>query len=271
MDRDINAAMRFIRRRWSGQPVAAVILGSGLGGFTEGLEVEQTLSYEAIPGFPRPTAVGHAGRLVCGWSHAVPVIVLSGRAHFYEGYSFRELALPVRVAAELGAKILVVSNASGGLNPNMSAGDLMLVCDHINLMGRRTACGDRAGFGVLRRSLTCYDAELIDRASEIARHHDILLHRGVYIGVTGPNYETRAEYRALRRLGADAVGMSTVPEVLAAIRCGLRVCAISVISNVTCPDSPVPNEAQHIVDMAAMAEPMLRTVVSELVTSGCVQ
>jgi purine-nucleoside phosphorylase len=267
MSGDITAAVEQIRRRWTVTPVAGVILGSGLGGFSAGLEIEASISYDVLPGFPKTTVAGHAGYLHCGRTGTVGVVALSGRGHFYEGYTFRELAAPVEVAARMGARVLVISNASGGLNPRMAAGDLMLVCDHINLMGRRTARGDAERRGVLGRSLACYDRELIDEAITIAMRHDIRLHRGVYVGVTGPNYETRAEYRALRRLGGDAVGMSTIPEVLAAVHCGLRVLAISAIANVALPDSPTPNDSRDIIDRAAAAEPMLRTIVSELVSS----
>ena len=266
MDRDVEEAANYIRCRWNRVPTAAVILGSGLDHFVEELDVEWSVSYDSIPGFARTTALGHAGELMCGSLQSVPLIAFNGRAHFYEGYTFDDLALPIRVVAHLGGKILVVSNASGGLNTNMAAGELMLICDHINLMGSRAASGVAPSHPGPGRSLACYDADLIQRATKIALRRDVLLHHGVYVAVTGPNYETRAEYRALRRLGGDAVGMSTVPEVLAAAACGLRVLAISVITNATRPDAPTVNDAQHVVDVARVAAPQLRTIVSELVS-----
>ncbi len=256
-------AVSAIHRRWNRVPRIGMILGTGLGSVTEAMEVEAELPYQAIPHFPRPTAIGHDGHLVCGQLADLDVVAMRGRCHFYEGYSMEELALPVQVMAVMGAGVLLVSNAAGGLNPQYKPGELMVVCDHVNLMGSRTV---RQGDPLLvpRRSQSTYDESLIERATAIARRRHIILHRGVYVGVVGPNYETRAEYRALRRLGGDAVGMSTVPEVLAAIDCGLKTLAISTITNVAAPDAPLANHAQHVVDVAESSEPRLRQLVMEL-------
>lgn len=247
-----------VRRRWSRSPAVAIVLGTGLGSLAAEIEVEAELPYDAIPHFPATTALGHAGRLVCGQLNGVPVAAMNGRCHFYEGYSLEQLSFPIRVLAALGAARLIVSNASGGLHPHFRQGDLMLIDGHIDLMGRRMGVSPSPCLS------SPYDRPLCERASATARRHDILLHRGVYVGVLGPNYETRAEYRALRRLGGDAVGMSTIPELHAAAACGLRAVAISTITNVAVPDAPTVNDGNHVLDAAQAAQPRLRRIVLEL-------
>jgi purine-nucleoside phosphorylase len=253
-----------VRRHWDGIPRVALVLGTGLGSVVDEIEVEADLPYQAIPRFPSTTALAHEGRLVCGRLGGVAVAAMKGRCHLYEGYSIGELTLPIRVMAALGAEILILSNASGGLNPNLGTGELMAICDHIDLMGGRTSMPITNAPAVPHRSCLAYDRQLIDAASEIARRENIVLHRGVYVGVSGPNYETRAEYRALRRIGGDVVGMSTIPEVLAAIHCGLKTLAIATVTNISAPDAPLTNDAQQVVDVAASAEPQLRRIVVQL-------
>lgn len=259
----VESAVIRVQRQWSTVPRAAVILGTGLGNFARQIEAEVVIPYADIPGFPRSTALAHKGQLVGGRWKDVPVIVMEGRCHYYEGYSFDEMALPVRVLGGLGAKLCIVSNASGGLNPQYRPGDIMVLDDHVDLMGSRNLgrrMRDSSQTSRIKLS-PCYDAGLIERALAIARRSNFACHRGVYVSVTGPSYETRAEYRFLRRIGGDAVGMSTVPEVLVARECGMRVLALSAITNVARPDAADTIDAQDVVDIATHAEPKLRAIV----------
>jgi purine-nucleoside phosphorylase len=259
----ISAAVSMIRSHWSGTPYAGIILGTGLGGLTADIEIEATLEYESIPHFPTSTAISHRGRLVCGRLEGVPVMAMEGRFHMYEGYPLKQITLPVRVMRAMGAELLMVSNACGGLNPYFREGDLMLIEDHINLMGDNPLIGindDRLG---PRFPDMCepYDRKLIAKALQIARREDIVAHQGVFVAVAGPNLETRAEYRFLRQIGADAVGMSTVPEVLVAIHAGMRVVGFSIVTDMCLPDALHPADVAKIISIANAAEPKLRTLV----------
>jgi purine-nucleoside phosphorylase len=211
----------------------------------------------------RSTATSHRGRLVCGRLNGLPVVAMEGRLHMYEGYPLKELTLPVRVMKALGADLLVVSNACGGLNPYFRAGDIMLIDDHINLMGDNPLIGindDRLG---PRFPDMCepYSRALIERALAEARRGDIVCHQGVFVAVAGPNLETRAEYRFLRMIGADVVGMSTVPEVIVAVHCGMRVVGFSVITDMCLPDALKPVDVPEIIATAGRAEPNLTRLV----------
>lgn len=259
----ISAAVSMIRSHWSGTPYAGIILGTGLGGLTADIEIEATLEYESIPHFPTSTAISHRGRLVCGRLEGVPVMAMEGRFHMYEGYPLKQITLPVRVMRAMGAELLMVSNACGGLNPYFREGDLMLIEDHINLMGDNPLIGindDRLG---PRFPDMCepYDRKLIAKALQIARRENIVAHQGVFVAVAGPNLETRAEYRFLRQIGADAVGMSTVPEVLVAIHAGMRVVGFSIVTDMCLPDALHPADVAKIISIANAAEPKLRTLV----------
>ena len=248
----------------------AVILGTGLSGFGACLRQELVIPYAEIPQFPRSTALSHKGQLICGDVQGVPVVALDGRCHFYEGYSFAEITRPVRTAAQLGAEVLIVSNASGALNPKFRAGDLMLIEDHLGVLCARAIGASSTGQCAATRGAhpgSMYDTALIDLAARTARDENILVHRGVYVAVIGPNYETRAEYRALRRMGGDAVGMSTVPEVMAAAEFGMRVLGLSAITNVAGIDAPTQTDAHQVVDSATEAEPRLRKIVERVVIS----
>jgi purine-nucleoside phosphorylase len=259
----IAEAVEVIRRHWSGSPRVGIILGTGLGGLAEQIVTEATLPYEAIPHFPRSTAVGHTGQLVCGCLHGLPVVAMEGRFHAYEGYSFRQITFPVRVMKALGAELLVVSNACGGMNPQYAQGDIMVIEDHINLLNGNPLVGvndDALGPRFPDMSAP-YDRDLIDRALEIARRENFVAHKGVYVAVTGPNLETRAEYRFLRTIGADVVGMSTVPEVLVAVHAGMRVLGLSIITDLCLPDALKPANIQEILATAATAELKLRKIV----------
>ncbi len=259
----IEEAVAAIRQKWDQTPHTGVILGTGLGSLVEKIEVEATLDYEDIPNFPRSTAISHAGRLVCGTLNGLPVMAMEGRFHLYEGYSLKQITLPVRVFRAMGAQLLVVSNACGGMNPYYNEGDIMLIDDHINLLGDNPLMGvndDRLGPRFPDMSAP-YDSELIDRALSIARKEDIIAHKGVFVAVTGPCLETRAEYRFLRNIGADVVGMSTVPEVIVAVHCGLRVVGFSIVTDMCFPDALEAANVEDIIAIANAAEPKLTTLV----------
>jgi purine-nucleoside phosphorylase len=259
----ITAAVAAIRTKWSGTPRAGIILGTGLGALAREIQTEATIPYADIPHFPRSTAISHAGVLVCGRLAGVPVVAMEGRVHSYEGYTHQQLTFPVRVMKFLGADLLIVSNACGGMNPQYKVGDVMVIDDHINLLGGNPLIGindDRLGprFPDMSRA---YTPELVDRALEVSRRENFVAHRGIFVAVSGPNLETRAEYRFLRTIGADCVGMSTVPECLAAVHSGMRVLGLSAITDVCFPDSLKPVEIEEILRAASLAEPKLRKIV----------
>ena len=262
----MTEASAAIRNVWKETPQAGIILGTGLGDLAEQIEIQASFDYEEIPNFPCSTATSHRGRLVCGRLEGLPVLAMEGRFHMYEGYSLKEITLPVRVMKHMGARLLVVSNACGGMNPYHRCGDIMLIDDHINLLGDNPLIGindDRLGPRFPDMSEP-YDRGLIEQVMEIARQQNIHLHRGVFVAVSGPNLETRAEYRFLRQIGADAVGMSTVPEVIVAVHCGLPVVGFSIITDLCFPDALEPANVARIIANANAAEPNLRTLVTKL-------
>jgi purine-nucleoside phosphorylase len=259
----IEEAADVIRNAWPHTPHAGIVLGTGLGGLVEQIDVAAALDYESIPHFPKSTAVSHRGRLVMGTLERVPVLAMEGRFHQYEGYPLKKITLPVRVMKRLGARLLIVSQAVGGMNPYYRPGDVMIIDDHINLMGDNPLVGvndDRLGPRFPDMSQP-YDAELIEKGLEIARQQNFVAHRGVTVAVTGPNLETRAEYRFLRAIGADVVGMSTVPEAIVAVHCGLRTFGLSVVTDMCFPDALEPANVEHIIATANAAEPKLRVLV----------
>ncbi len=265
----IDQAVDVVKNHWSGEPRVGIILGTGLGGVAQQIETEATLEYGAIPHFPTSTAVSHAGQLVCGNLEGVPVLAMEGRFHAYEGYSYGQITFPVRVMRAMGADLLIVSNACGGINPQFERGDIMVIEDHINLMNGNPLIGvndDSLGPRFPDMSEP-YDHTLIDRAMEIARRNNFAAHKGVYVAVTGPNLETRAEYRFLRVIGADVVGMSTVPEVLAARHGGMRCLGLSIVTDMCLPDALAPVDVQEILAIAAEAEPKLRAIVLGIVAA----
>ncbi|MBL8829876.1 MAG: purine-nucleoside phosphorylase [Planctomycetaceae bacterium] len=259
----IEEAAAVIRKYWNHKPHAGVILGTGLGGLAKQIEEPVEIPYGDIPHFPKSTAISHKGQLVCGKLAGVPVVAMEGRFHAYEGYSYQAITLPVRVMKALGANLLIVSNACGGLNPLFTAGDVMVIEDHINLMGGNPLVGvndDRLGprFPDMSRP---YDPELIERAMAVARRENFPCQRGVFSAVLGPNLETRAEYRFLRLIGADAIGMSTIPECLVAVHSSMRVLGLSAITDMCLPDALEAAEMSSILKHAAEAEPKMRKIV----------
>jgi purine-nucleoside phosphorylase len=263
----IQEAAAVVRSRSRLEPEVGVILGTGLGGLADEISVDASIPYESIPGFPLSTVESHAGRLLLGRMGKRPVVAMQGRFHRYEGYGLAEVTFPVRVMQALGAKTLVVSNACGGMNPLWSPGDLVLLSDHINLLGDNPLIGandDRLGPRFPDMS-DPYDAELRALTRALAAELGIRLREGVYVAVPGPNLETRAEYRMLRGMGADVVGMSTVPEVIVASHAGMRTVGISIITDQCLPDALEPADIDRIIDTAKRAEPSLTRLIARLV------
>jgi purine-nucleoside phosphorylase len=264
---DIQQAADAVRALAPVAPAVGIILGTGLGGLAEEIAVEVTVPYEAIPGFPLSTVESHAGRLLLGRLGGKPVVAMQGRFHRYEGYSLAQVTFPVRVLHALGASTLIVSNACGGMHPLWAAGDLVLLADHINLLGDNPLVGgndDRLGPRFPDMSAP-YSPELRALAREAARELGITLREGTYVAVAGPNLETRAEYRMLRTIGADVVGMSTVPEVIVANHEGMRVLGISIITDLCLPDALEPADIGRIIATARGAEPSLTRLVHRVV------
>ena len=263
----VGRARDAVRARSGITPEVAIILGTGLGGLAKEIEVETVIPYEEIPDFPLSTVESHAGRLLLGRLRGRAVVAMQGRLHRYEGYSLQEVTFPVRVMRALGARTLVVTNVSGGMHPLWAAGDLVLIADHINLLGDNPLLGrndDRLGPRFPDMS-DPYDVEIRSLARKIALEQGVTLHEGVYVAVPGPNLETRAEYRMLRAMGADVVGMSTVPEVIVAIHGGMKVAGFSIITDQCLPDALVPVAIETILAIAARAEPGLTRLVGTLV------
>jgi len=256
---DVARAVEAIQREHAPAPDVAIILGTGLGGVAKEITAEATIGYEKIPGFPLSTVESHAGRLLLGTLSGKRVVAMQGRFHLYEGYTPQQITFPVRVMRALGAKTLVVSNACGGMHPLWSPGDLMLMADHINLLGVNPLVGpnDEKQGPRFPDMSAAYDPGLRELARQAARDLKITLREGVYVAVTGPNLETGAEYRMLRALGADVVGMSTVPEVIVAVHGGMRVLGISIITDACLPDALEPADITRIIATAEKAEPNL--------------
>jgi len=259
----IQEAAAVVRRRTRLRPDVAIVLGTGLGGLAAEIEVEAAIPYEEIPGFPLSTVESHAGRLLLGSLGQRPVVAMQGRFHRYEGYDLAAVTFPVRVMQALGARFLFVSNACGGMNPLWSPADLVLLSDHINLLGDNPLIGandERLGPRFPDMSAP-YDPELRSLARATALELGITLREGVYVAVPGPNLETRSEYRMLRMMGADVVGMSTVPEVIVAVHAGMRTLGISIITDQCLPDALEPADIGRIIATAGRAEPSLTRLV----------
>ncbi len=257
----------FVRHRFARQPRVGLVLGTGLGGLADAIEVESAVDYADIPHFPLSTVESHTGRLLCGELAGQTVVAMQGRFHRYEGYSLQQVTFPIRVLRALGIEILIVSNACGGMRADWSPGDLMLIADHINLLGDNPLIGvndDALGPRFPDMSAP-YDADLRRAAHRVAADRGFPLREGVYAAVAGPSLETRAEYRFLRGIGADVVGMSTVPEVIVAVHAGLRVLGVSVVTDQCLPDTLQPASLAGILAVAAEAEPRLTALVTGVV------
>jgi purine-nucleoside phosphorylase len=259
----LDQATDFLKRKISFTPSIGIILGTGVSSFGEKLTVKDRIPYQEIPFFPVPTVASHAGQLVNGLWKERPVMVLAGRMHYYEGYSLQEVTFPIRVLRMLGISTLVITNAAGGLDPDFSAGDLMVITDHINLIDDNPLRGpnlDRIGnrFPSMHEP---YCHHLIKKTEDVAGERGIVLRKGVYAAVAGPSMETPAETHFLRMIGADAVGMSTVPEVIVAIHAGMRVLGLSVISNVNRPEYPAPAPLEEVIAVVQKAKPNLISLI----------
>jgi purine-nucleoside phosphorylase len=264
----IEDARRAIASRFARAPKVGIILGTGLGGLAAQIEGRTEIPYGEIPHFPESTVESHAGQLVCGRLQGVDVVAMEGRFHYYEGYSLQQVTFPVRVMKALGAETLIVTNAAGGMNPHLELADIVVIEDHINLMGDNPLRGpndDTLGprFPDMSRP---YNPRLMTRALECARQLDIPCHKGVFVAVAGPNLETRAEYRMLRGMGADVVGMSTVPEVIVAAHCGLSVLGFSVVTDICLPDALEPVEISRILAVAAKGGERLARLIPKILS-----
>lgn len=263
----IDEAVEHVRSEVHARPSVGIVLGTGLGALVDDIEIGRSLDYAAIPHFPVSTVESHDGRLIFGELESRSIVAMQGRFHFYEGYTLEQVAFPVRVMQRLGVDTLIVSNASGGMNPVYRRGDLMRIDDHINLIGDNPLRGpnlDELGPRFPDMSEP-YDAALGDLADRVALENGIRMHVGVYVAVAGPNLETRAEYRFLRTIGADVVGMSTVPEVIVARHGGMRVLGISIVTDECFPDALEPVDVEEIIAVAGEAEPRMTKVIRRTV------
>ncbi len=264
----ILESANYIRAGIRAQPKIAMILGTGLGGLAEKIDVDSAIPYGDIPHFRLPTVQDHQGRLLIGRLSQQPVVAMQGRLHYYEGYSLYEVTFPVRVLRELGAEVLIISSAAGGLNPIYKPGDVMLVEDHINLTNQNPLRGlsdQRLGDRFPDMSQP-YDKKLLELAESAALERKIRLHRGVYVCVSGPSLETRAETRMLKLLGANCVGMSTVPEVITGVQAGFRILVLAAITNVNIPDCMEVISLGQVIANARVAEKKIETIIEEVVS-----
>ena len=267
LSRQIDEAVQLIRTRSKLVPRLGLILGTGLGDASDAIENAVEIPYGDIPHFPTSTVVSHSGELILGTLSGKPVVAMKGRVHYYEGYTMQQVTFPIRVMKALGADILIASNAVGGMNPLFAPGDIMAVVDHINLMGDNPLIGpndDALGprFPDMSRP---YDPELVALAEQVALDEKIRLQKGVFVAVAGPNLETRAEYRFLRMIGGDVVGMSLIPENIVAIHGGMKVLAFSVVTDSCLPDALEPVDIEKILATAARSEPILKRLVARVI------
>lgn len=265
----INETLEVIKKKTTDEYEIGIILGTGLGGLVNDIEIEHEIDYAELPHFPLSTVESHQGKLIFGKIGGKNVVAMQGRFHYYEGYSMKQITYPVRVMKFLGVKNLLVSNACGGMNPLYRRGDLMLMVDHINLLGDNPLIGpNEDDLGPRFPDMSePYSLDLIAKAEEVALENKIKVHKGVYVAVPGPNLETRAEYRFLRGIGADVVGMSTIPENIAAVHMGMNVLGISIITDECFPESLQPVNVEEIIAAAMKAEPKMTLIMKEVAKS----
>ena len=270
VDKWADESVKFLKSKWDAEPRFGIVLGTGSGELAEQIDAKLRISYGDIPNFPSSTAMGHAGQLVCGELTGQPIIAMQGRFHLYEGWSVDRATLAIHVMHRMGVNVLFVSNAAGGMNPKMASGDIMLINSHIDFMYRSTPnmCVPPTCNRPSQRS-DRYDRDLIDRAKTLARRERFAIHEGTYAALIGPNYETRAEYRFLRRIGADVAGMSTVPEVAVASQYNMRVLGMSIITNIAKPDVLESTSGQEVIEAAKSAAPSFRKIVIDAI-ENCV-
>lgn len=262
----IQETAEFLKSKMRTSPETAIILGTGLGSLVNEITEKYEIEYKDIPNFPLSTVEGHSGKLIFGKLGGKEIMAMQGRFHFYEGYSMKEVTFPVRVMRELGIKTLFVSNAAGGMNPEFIIGDLMIITDHINMFPEHPLRGKNIPYGDRFPDMsTAYDKELIAKAKEIAAEKGIRVVEGVYLGTQGPTFETPAEYRMFHRMGGDAVGMSTVPEVIVARHCGIRVFGISVITDLGLEGIVVECSHEEVQKAADEAQPKMTTIFREII------
>lgn len=266
----LKESIEYLKRKIGDfEPEVGIVLGTGLGGLVEEIETEHSVLYATIPNFPISTLEFHSGRLIFGTLKGKKVVAMQGRLHYYEGYSMQQITFPIRVLKALGIKYLFVSNAAGSLNPEFKKGDLMIIHDHINLQHESPLRGiNDSDLGPRFPDMSQpYNRNLIEAGIKIAKEANIACHKGVYVAVTGPNLETKAEYKYLRIIGGDAVGMSTVPEVIVANHAGLPVFAISVLTDEGFPEDLQPFNLEEILETAAHAEPKMTKILSQLIST----
>jgi purine-nucleoside phosphorylase len=266
MSRKVEKTVKFIKNKIAEEPKIGIILGSGLGKLADEIEVDVKIPYQEIPDFPVSTVEGHEGKLIFGKLNGVNVVAMQGRFHFYEGYTMDEVTFPVRVLKLLGINCLFVSNAAGGVNADFEVGDIMFITDHISLMPNPLIGPNQLEYGPRFVDMSeAYDKQLLRKAKKVARQHNIHFQTGIYAAVTGPTYETPAEYKYIHTLGADAVGMSTVPEVITARHMRLPVFAVSVISDLGVEGKIIEISHEEVVDAAELVAPKLNMIIKDLV------
>jgi purine-nucleoside phosphorylase len=263
----ITESVEFINKKSNIKPKIAIILGTGLGRLVEDIQEKEIIPYSDIPNFPISTVQGHSGNLVLGKLENKEVVAMQGRFHYYEGYNLKEVTFPVRVMKKLGAEVIIISNAAGGMNRFFKRGDLMLITDHINLFGDNPLIGPNdEELGLRFPDMSeAYDRKLIELTLKVALKEKIKLHQGIYVGLTGPTLETPAEYRFLIKIGADAVGMSTVPEVIVANHMGMKVLGISCITDLAINGVIVKTGLEEILKAASNAEPIMTKLVKKVI------
>lgn len=264
---NMNETIDFLKGKINRKPLVGIITGTGLDSVTDSMNIEQEISYEEIPNFPQSTVPGHAGKLVFGPIAGKPVITMKGRFHIYEGYKVSDVTMPVRVMAKLGIRYLFISSAAGGLNPDFKSGELMAIEDHINLTADNPLIGRNSGKSTTRflDMISAYDKDLLLSAKKKAKKENIILNHGTYIGITGPSLETPAETKFFRTIGGDAIGMSTVNEVIEAVYCGLKVLTIVAITNVNLPESMKSISIEEIIENARKASGKIAILFSGII------